>query len=116
MLRLKHLLFFLSIFALQSILLLILLLRPFSASADIGVRVAPQDKDNVSEANCTCSPKNSGSKMSGGESVRLFIPIPMVTDACGYVCDVSGDKKGNVVDYVVQSYKFLVGLAAHEMY
>ncbi|MFH1712899.1 MAG: hypothetical protein ABH896_01805 [Candidatus Jacksonbacteria bacterium] len=107
----KILLLFLSIFAIQSVLLLVLLLRPQISSAAIGVRA-----EGKSQQVCPCGFKGSNTKLEQNtdkkETIRLFIPIPGVTDGCGYLCDINGDKKGDVVDYVVAIYKFLVGAAA----
>src|SRR3989338_737318 len=106
---LKILLFFLSLFALQTLLLLFLLARPLIGYA-IGETRAGGDKGTDTET-CACAEdKNSSTGIK--ESTRLFIPVPGVTDACGWVCDINGDQKGDVVDYVVTGYKFLVGLAA----
>lgn len=102
---LKILLLFLTIFAIQTVLLLVLLLRPQVSSAAIGVRA-----DGKDYATCPCGFKKEGDAEK--ETIRLFIPIPGVTDGCGYLCDINGDSKGDVVDYVVAIYKFLVGAAA----
>jgi len=114
---LKILLFFVTIFALQGLILVFLMLNPLQAKAKIGVRIEPKD---VVEAGtdystvCECGYKEGAIDGESGkkETVRLFIPIPGVTDSCGYVCDITGDGKANVTDYIVAVYKFLVGLAA----
>ena len=46
------------------------------------------------------------------KSVKLSIVIPGITDQCGWIRDVNNDKKGNLVDYIVSAYTFLVGAAA----
>ncbi|MBI4359855.1 MAG: transglycosylase SLT domain-containing protein [Candidatus Jacksonbacteria bacterium] len=105
----KLLLFFLTIFAIQSVLLLVLALRPFEAGAQ-----SRAGEENQNPLECPCGFLNTGSSQTGTkiDTTRLYIPIPGVTDACGYVCDVSGDGRGDVVDYIFTTYKLLVGIAA----
>lgn len=57
--------------------------------------------------NCKCGYVGEAKE----ESIHLFVPIPGVTDACGYLCDVDGNGQANLLDYVVTMYKFLVGIA-----
>lgn len=102
----KFLIIFLLIFSAQLAILQILLLRPQSAQAALP-RIETKNPEETKEK-CSCSSQSS----SANEIVQLYIPIPWVTDGCGYVCDVNNDGKANVVDYVVSIYKFLVGLAA----
>src|SRR3989339_1999074 len=104
----KYIIFFLIVFALQGVLLLVLMLNPARAGA-AGAQATVVVQDNKS---CPCGFSSASGKPTDKlETVRLFIPIPGVTDKCGYLCDVNGDSRADVVDYVIMVYKFLVGLA-----
>ena len=94
--HIKVILFFLIIFALQAVLLLVLLLTP--------ARAFSQSIDANNAASCPCG--------SYKDTVKLFIPVPGITDGCGYICDVTGEGTANIVDYIIAAYRFLVGLAA----
>ena len=93
------------LFAVQSVLLLVLVLRPFEAGAQ---RAGPSGlgNDAASIGNCVCAEQGKI------DTTRLYIPIPGVTDACGYVCDVNSDGRGDIADYIITVYKLLVGIAA----
>ncbi|HBH46770.1 MAG: hypothetical protein A2445_00050 [Candidatus Jacksonbacteria bacterium RIFOXYC2_FULL_44_29] len=101
----KYIIFFLIVFALQGVLLLVLMLNPARAGA-AGAQATVEQ--NITNCPCGFSSDKPTDKL---ETVRLFIPIPGVTDKCGYLCDVNGDSRADVVDYVIMVYKFLVGLA-----
>lgn len=101
----KLLLIFLTIFAIQSVLLLFLVLRPMTAGAQAR---AGGDTGEDNKA-CPCRIDKDGHKI---DTTRLYIPIPGVTDACGWVCDVSDDGRGDIVDYIFTVYKLLIGIAA----
>ena len=45
-------------------------------------------------------------------TVKLNVVIPGITDQCGWVLDVTGDRNGNMLDYVVSAYTFLIAAAA----
>lgn len=106
----KLLLLFLTIFAVQSVMLLFLILRPIPVGAQ--ARAGGDNPQNPQECPCGFLKTSTAQTATKIDTSRLYIPIPGVTDACGFVCDVNGDARGDVVDYIFTVYKLLIGIAA----
>jgi len=102
----KLLLLFLTFFAIQSIMLLFLALRPFDARA----QARAGGLTGEGQQDCPCLYDKKGTNKI--DTTRLYIPIPGVTDACGWVCDINDDARGDIADYIITVYKLLVGIAA----